>query len=94
MIEVKVTLHAPRGGFNDTTFTEWLGHEIQVTGLDPACRQVLGKAEGRIFHAQRPEYLGGQKLTERAIAAVQPADDLGQYRVRRDRAVADFLTGK
>ena len=40
------------------------------------------------------QLLGGQKLTERAIAAVQPADDLGQYRVRRDRAVADFLTGK
>ena len=45
MIEVKVTLHAPRGGFTNTTFTEWLGHEIQVTGLDPACRQVLTAVE-------------------------------------------------
>ena len=46
-----------------------------VTSGDPARRQVLRKAEGRIFHAQRPEYLGGQRLTERAIAAVQPVPD-------------------
>lgn len=45
MIEVEVTLHAPRGGFQPTTFTEWIGHEVKVTGLDPACRQVLTAVE-------------------------------------------------
>jgi hypothetical protein len=45
VIEIKVTLYAPRGGFDETTFTEWIGHQIQVTGLDPSCRQVLTVVE-------------------------------------------------
>ena len=45
MIEVKVTLYAPNGGFQPTTFTEWIGHEVQVTGLDTAFRQVLTHVE-------------------------------------------------
>lgn len=45
MIEVVVTLFAPRGGFDATTFTEWIGHEVKVSGLDPAMRQMLTRVE-------------------------------------------------
>lgn len=45
MIEVVVTLFAPRGGFQPATFSEWIGHEVKVAGLDQAMRQVLTKVE-------------------------------------------------
>lgn len=41
MIEITVRLHAPNGGFQPTTFGEWIGHQVQITGLDQAHRHVL-----------------------------------------------------
>lgn len=34
-----------RFGFTSSSFTEWIGHEITVTGLDPAYRHVLRAVE-------------------------------------------------
>lgn len=46
MIETTVRLTAKQGTFEPTSFAEWIGHEIQVTGLDPAYRHVLRAVEG------------------------------------------------
>ncbi len=41
MIEHTVALHAAPGTFRPTSFTEWIGHEVAVTSLDPSLRHVL-----------------------------------------------------
>lgn len=46
MIETTVRLTAKQGTFEPTSFAEWIGHEVQVTGLDPAHRHVLRNVEG------------------------------------------------
>lgn len=46
MIETKVRLIARQGTFRPDSFAEWIGHEIQVTSLDPAYRHVLRAVEG------------------------------------------------
>ena len=46
MIQTTVRLTAKQGTFEPTSFAEWIGHEIQVTGLDPAYRHVLRAVEG------------------------------------------------
>jgi hypothetical protein len=45
MIEHTVRLHAQPGGFQPTTFSEWIGHQVQVTSLDPVHRHVLRAVE-------------------------------------------------
>jgi hypothetical protein len=35
------------GPFNETSFTEWIGHEVQITGLDSAYRHELVTVENR-----------------------------------------------
>lgn len=56
MIEIKVRLFATplpkqhpddpdRGAFTPATFTEWVGHEVYVTGLDPTYRHILTGVE-------------------------------------------------
>lgn len=53
MIEHTVTLHSMinpetgRGYFRPTSFTEWIGHEVVVTSLDPGLRHVLAAVENR-----------------------------------------------
>lgn len=47
MIEFRVALHAKRGTFTPTSFTEFIGRLIQVTGLDPAHHHVLRAVENR-----------------------------------------------
>lgn len=46
MIETTVRLVAKQGTFQPDSFAEWIGHEVQVTGLDPALRHVLRAVEG------------------------------------------------
>lgn len=46
MIECTVRLVARQGTFQPDSFAEWIGHEIQATGLDPAYRHVLRSVEG------------------------------------------------
>lgn len=38
---------APSGPLTSTSFTEWLGHAVEVTGLDPAYRHVLVGVDNR-----------------------------------------------
>lgn len=45
MIEITVKLVSPTHGFQPTSFTEWIGHEVIVTGLDQAQRHVLRAVE-------------------------------------------------
>ncbi|MFD2421655.1 hypothetical protein [Amycolatopsis pigmentata] len=45
MIEVTVTLRAPHGGIQPDSFQEWIGHEVEITGLDRAYRHVLKAVE-------------------------------------------------
>ena len=45
MIEHRVILHAAPGTFQPTSFTEWIGHLVDVTGLDPALSHVLKAVE-------------------------------------------------
>ena len=45
MIECTVRLIAKPGTFQPTSFTEWIGHLIDVTGLDPAYNHVLKAVE-------------------------------------------------
>lgn len=46
MIETTVRLVARQGTFQPDSFAEWIGHEVQITGLDPAYRHVLRAVEG------------------------------------------------
>lgn len=41
MIEYTVTLRSEVAGFTPRTFTEWIGHDVVITGLDPNLRHVL-----------------------------------------------------
>lgn len=45
MIEFTVTLHAAPGTFQPTSMTEWIGHLVDVTGLDPNYQHVLQAVE-------------------------------------------------
>lgn len=45
MIEHTVRLAAAPGTFQPTSFTEWIGHLVDVTGLDPALNHVLKAVE-------------------------------------------------
>ncbi len=45
MIEITVSLHAKEGSFKPTSMTEWIGHLVEVTGLDPAYHHVLKHVE-------------------------------------------------
>lgn len=45
MIEFTVRLFSKNNGFTATSFTEWIGHEVQITGLDQAHRHVLRSVE-------------------------------------------------
>lgn len=45
MIEITVKLVSPTHGFQPTSFTEWIGHLVDVTGLDPALHHVLTAVE-------------------------------------------------
>jgi hypothetical protein len=70
MIEFTVILRAPAGTFQPTSFTEWLGHRVQVTGLDPVYQHVLRAVENTedgsmstlTLHTY-PEHAGGPDLT-------------------------------
>src|SRR5207302_4039881 len=45
LIEITVTLRAPHGGIQADSFTEWIGHQVEITGLDGAYRHVLTAVE-------------------------------------------------
>lgn len=45
MIEHTVRLAGQPGTFQPTSFTEWIGHLVDVTGLDPALHHVLKAVE-------------------------------------------------
>lgn len=40
-IEYTVTLRSPQGGFEPTSFSEWIGHRVDITGLNPIYNHVL-----------------------------------------------------
>lgn len=41
MIEYTVRLFSDTNGFKPTTFSEWVGHAVQITGLDSGYRHIL-----------------------------------------------------
>lgn len=45
MIEITVKLRSKDGAFQPTSFTEWIGRRVDVTGLDPALHHVLTAVE-------------------------------------------------
>jgi len=45
MIEYTVKLFSDTNGFKPTTFSEWVGHEVQITGLDSGYRHVLRQVQ-------------------------------------------------
>lgn len=45
MIVATVRLESATRGFQPTSFGEWIGHEVEVTGIDRAKRAVLTRVE-------------------------------------------------
>jgi hypothetical protein len=45
MIEHTIRLFSSDNAFAPTSFTEWIGHEVTVSSLDPAMRHVLRAVE-------------------------------------------------
>lgn len=45
MIEYTVKLFSDTNGFQKTTFSEWVGYAVTITGLDPGYRHILRQVQ-------------------------------------------------